>query len=239
MVAFARDYKFRNCSAKIPTSDCFRSKSARSSIINVPSGSSLVGEIRLFTCYPCLSPSLAQGDDQGLLGRLGEIAYNLPPPGGTPGIAPSIRTLTEDDGPNRAPDFIQIGLAISIPNKLTKDHFGWAGTITIDRYGRIYAAPIGAGLGKSQSDWIPGTNNDPGFTATVNWMNQYSRPSRDELSSFLSGNGWNVTGGYWFGGQLSGSTSSTMTATGHGIMSPQFGIGDSYSILIYDPNPND
>ena len=118
------------------------------------------------------------------------------------------------------PDFVSANINIAIPNPLTGTLVGWSGTASADRYGNWYWSPLGGGVGKSATV--------ASFSLTANWMNQLGKPSEMQLSNFLSGNGLNVTAGFW-GGLSESWSPGNGSATGLGFVTPQAGGSYNYS----------
>jgi RHS repeat-associated protein len=122
------------------------------------------------------------------------------------------------------PDFYSANLSIAIVNPFTLSLVGLSGTLSVDKYGKVYWSPLaGAQVGKS-----PGI---VGFSVTANWLNQLSNPTASQLSGFLSGLGFNFTAGA--GPAISESWVPTggwgTFATGVGWATPQIGISGNYS----------
>lgn len=120
----------------------------------------------------------------------------------------------------RMPDYFSANINVAIPNPVTGTIVGWSGTASIDRYGNWYWSPLGGGVGKSAT-FVSGS-------ATANWMNQPCKPSEKQLNNFLTGHGFNVTGGYWGGASESWSPGNG-SATGLGFVTPQAGGSYNYS----------
>ena len=125
----------------------------------------------------------------------------------------------------RLPDYISVNINIAIPTPWTGTLFGWSGTASLNRYGDWFWSPFGGGVGKSAT-LVSGS-------VTANWLNQLSTPSQSQLSNFLSGNGFNVTAGFW-GGVSESYTPGSGYATGIGFVSPQ--AGGSYNYSFYGGN---
>jgi len=116
-------------------------------------------------------------------------------------------------GTVRAPDFYQFQLNAGTI-------VGWTGTLTIDRYGNRYWAPVGVNLGKSVTR-VSGS-------MTAGWMGGWDMPPPPSaLKGFLSGFGCSAGGGYW--GGLSFDWSSGGQAIAVGLVSPQGGISCGYA----------
>jgi hypothetical protein len=121
----------------------------------------------------------------------------------------------------RLPDYVSGNINIAIENPWTGSLVGWSGTFSLDRYGDWFWSPFGIGVGKSATV-VSGS-------ATVNWLDQCGTPSRQQLKSFLSQNGFNFAAGYW-GGISQSYTPGSGFATGFGIVTPQIGVSYNYSL---------
>jgi len=117
----------------------------------------------------------------------------------------------------RWPDYYQFNANIGLP--FTSNIVGYSGSVTIDKYGNYYQAPLGVGVGKSLSVVA--------FSITAGWLNK-SCPNEQEIVNFLSGHGVNVGGGYWGGASVTWSPGNG-TATQVGFYTPQFGASYGYS----------
>lgn len=81
---------------------------------------------------------------------------------------------------------------------------------------------MGIGAGKSAT-FVSGS-------ATLNWLNQGCTPSKPQLTSFLSANGFNATVGF-VAGISESYTPGSGYATGVGFVTPQAGLSYNYSFL--------
>lgn len=121
----------------------------------------------------------------------------------------------------RWPDYISVNLNIAIPTPWTGTLVGWSGTVSLDRYGDWFWSPLGGGVGKSATV-VSGS-------LMANWLDRGCKPTKSQLSNFLSAHGFNATAGY--GGGLSQSyTPGSGWATGIGLASPQIGASYNYSL---------
>ena len=120
----------------------------------------------------------------------------------------------------RLPDYVSGSINIAIPTPWTATLLGWSGTASIDRYGDTFFSPFGAGAGKSLTAISA--------SATVNWLDQSTTPCPSQLKDFLSGNGYNITAGY-YGGVSQSYTPGGGFATGFGFVTPQIGGSYNYS----------
>jgi RHS repeat-associated protein len=120
----------------------------------------------------------------------------------------------------RLPDFLNFSFNIGIPQ--TANIVGLTGSVSLDRYGRLYAGP-GINIGKSLGQ-LSGS-------LTLNYLNQGCKPGQIELDRYLSKE--NVTGGAGYGlGFQYGGWPGSGTATGGGLMTPQVGVDGSYSFPV-------
>lgn len=86
----------------------------------------------------------------------------------------------------RKPDYINFSLGGDFG-------LGFAGNITVDRYGQIYFTPqLGAGVSATVVS----------ASATAGWLIQKQKPSAEQLEGFLTGFGTGVIGGNIVGGGL-------------------------------------
>jgi RHS repeat-associated protein len=120
----------------------------------------------------------------------------------------------------RSADYYNLNFNVAIENPYTGQWFGVSLSISRDRYGDWFLAAPGISFGK--------TPYMVSFSATGNWMDQKSTPTRKQLENFLSGNGYNVTYGRGWG-VISESFNKSGKATGFGIGSPQKGGSWNYS----------
>jgi RHS repeat-associated protein len=111
------------------------------------------------------------------------------------------------------PDFVSVNVNIALP--FTHGYGGWSGLFSVDRYGQWYWSVKGGGFGKPTATPVSGS-------CTVNWADQLSQPTPEQLRNLLSGHGYNVSGGYWIGFSQSYTPGSGGT-TGVGIVTPQLG----------------
>jgi RHS repeat-associated protein len=123
----------------------------------------------------------------------------------------------------RLPDFVAMDLNYQIKLPMVGKLFSISGTAAIDRYGNWYFGPgVGAG----------GSPTSVSGSLTVNWLEQWKKPSAEELDAYLTGHNLSVTAGYWFGGTRGGTpseTSGSSTAVGFGLVTPQAGLAYHYS----------
>jgi RHS repeat-associated protein len=120
----------------------------------------------------------------------------------------------------RWPDFVSGSVSITIPTPLTGTLLSWSFSGSIDRYGNWYWSPIGPGAGRALTV-VSGS-------LTANWLGQEYKPSPNELTNFLSGNGITGSVGFWGGGNVMSSPGNGW-AGGLGFVSPQGGGNYSYS----------
>jgi RHS repeat-associated protein/uncharacterized repeat protein (TIGR01451 family) len=117
------------------------------------------------------------------------------------------------------PDYLSINVNVALP--WTHGWGGWSALLSADRYGHWYWSLSGGGIGKPTVSPVSGS-------CTANWVDQLSQSTPEHLRDLLTGNGINVTGGYWLG--LSQSyTPGIGGATGIGIVTPQIGASYNYS----------
>jgi RHS repeat-associated protein len=121
----------------------------------------------------------------------------------------------------RLPDYFSINVNIAITTPWTATLLGWSGTFSVDRYGDWFWSPLGGGVGK------PATFVS--VSATVNWLDQFCKPSQAQLSNFLTAHGFNATGGFLVGASQS-YTPGAGFATGFGFVTPQVGVSYNYSL---------
>jgi len=120
----------------------------------------------------------------------------------------------------RWPDYISLEINVAIPTPWTGTLIGWSGQVTLDRYGNLYWAPLGATIGKSAT-FVSGS-------LTVGWLNECGKPSEERIENFLSGHSINITAGYWGGGGITW-VPGRGTATQVGFVTPQIGGSYHYS----------
>ncbi len=109
---------------------------------------------------------------------------------------------------------------IAIPTPWTGTLIGWSATVSLDRYGDIFWSVLGVGVGKSLTF--------VSVSLTVNWLDSSNTPSSDQLSNFLSANGFSGAVGF-IGGFTQSYTPGAGGATGFGFISPQIGGSYNYS----------
>ena len=131
----------------------------------------------------------------------------------------------DPEGKWRWPDFLAANVNIAIVTPWTGTLIGWSGTASLDRYGNWYWSPLGGGVGKSAT-FVSGS-------VTANWMNQSCQASEEQLNNFLSGNGVNVSVGFW-GGVSESWSPGNGSATGVGFVTPQAGVSYNYSFQEAD-----
>ena len=153
-------------------------------------------------------------DPIGLAGGANQYTYSGNDP--TDYIDPS--------GLSRLPDFFSLNLNVAVPTP-------WTGTIigvtpvslTVDRYGNWYYG-VGPNLGKAATV-VSGS-------LTGGWFDQACTPTETQLENFLAGHALNVGIGYWLGGGVQ-FWPKTGSATYLGVLTPQAGIGYTYSWRIH------
>jgi RHS repeat-associated protein len=127
----------------------------------------------------------------------------------------------------RAPDFYSLNIGIPTPFFVSGSL-----TFTMDRHFQWYISPgVSVGVPSGRS-----------FSLTASWLTQSRKPTPTQTYNFLSGLGMGMSGGYFgVGGVWNGSPSNlksnnTANAFGFGIMTPQFGLGYSYTpeFLIFN-----
>lgn len=102
---------------------------------------------------------------------------------------------------------------------------GYSGSVTVDKHGNVYLAPLGVEGGKSITI--------VSASASAGWLNRYCTPSEQDISKFLSGHAVNVGGGFW-GGVSETWSPGNGTATQVGFYTPQAGASYGYSWKIAD-----
>lgn len=130
-------------------------------------------------------------------------------------VIDGFRLIWTDVG--RVPDFWQFTLnAGSV--------VGWTGSITVDRYGRLYESPIGVNLGKS-IDFVS-------YSVTPGWLPDFNGPAPPyALEEFLTGWGCSLGGGFGGGGFFQWSSGGQ--AVSLGAVSPQVGISCGWSYEVH------
>jgi hypothetical protein len=144
-----------------------------------------------------------------------------PPPGWT--YEEAVAAALGIPGIPRLPDFYSFNLNVAIPTPWTGTLLGGTGSVTVDRYGRVFAGG-GPNIGKALT-FVSGS-------ITAGWMNASTIPSEPQLASFLGGGSYSVGGGLWGGVALSYSPGYGIrgaTATNIGGFTPQFGAGWTYN----------
>lgn len=127
--------------------------------------------------------------------------------------------LPGDENKDRTPDFYNLSVSAG-------SVVGWSGSITVDRYGSIYCAPLGVGVGKSSTA--------VSFSITGGWAIdglkfQYDgNPTPESLINFCSGHSINGGAGVGLGASIT-YVPFTGTAVNAGIFSPQAGVSYGYS----------
>jgi hypothetical protein len=122
------------------------------------------------------------------------------------------------------PDFISFSVNLPIPTPWT---FAWLGIGvggSISRYGTVYFSP-GIQVGKSFMG-VPGVSLTPGY------LNQRHVPSEFKLDSFLSGNSYNVMGGFGIGLGEAWTPGSGFGTVG-GLVTFPFGGSWTYSFDVW------
>ena len=124
-----------------------------------------------------------------------------------------------NQGDERLPDFYTATISIG-------DYF--SGSITLDKNGNLY---FSGDLGKSKSSSNSKSSPKIGGSLTANWINQASKPTEKQISEFVEGASFSVTGGAVVGGSFTVApfANGTKTARGFGIMTPQIGGGAGYT----------
>jgi RHS repeat-associated protein len=122
------------------------------------------------------------------------------------------------EGGPRLPDFVSASLSVAVP--FTGNLGSWTFSVSVDRNGNWYWSPIGPGVGRALT-FVSGS-------ATANWLIQGCKPTKEQLSNFLSGHGFTIAGGYWGGANAIYSPGNGWAA-GLGFVSPQLGGNYSYS----------
>ena len=153
---------------------------------------------------------------------VGNNPVNLLDPWGLNGeIWPYFRdTQHPKPAERRLPDYISLNVNVAIPTPWTGTLIGWSGQASLDRYGNLYWAPLGATVGKSATG-ISGS-------LTAGWLNEVGKPCEERLKDFLSGHSLNFGGGFWAGGGLTW-VPGRGTATEVGFVTPQAGVSYHYS----------
>jgi hypothetical protein len=118
-------------------------------------------------------------------------------------------------GGNRSADFLNLTISAG-------PSWGMSGSLSLDRYCRAYVG-FGPQYGKSPT-LVSGS-------LTGNWLNQYRKPTPGELDNYLSQSNVSGAGGYGVGAQQ-GWWPGSGSATGIGIVSPQAGVGYTYSLPL-------
>ncbi len=120
------------------------------------------------------------------------------------------------------PDFVTLNGSVGFP------WVGWSPAISRDRYGRWYVSVGGLTVGKSLTI-VSGS-------LTANYLNKYihthNSPTPAELSSFMTGHAFSLSGGFGFGVSETCSPGGDC-ATGVGAFTPL--IGGAYN---YTPVPS-
>jgi len=120
----------------------------------------------------------------------------------------------------RLPDYVSLNINIAIPTPWTGTLIGITPVaLSLDRYGNWYYG-LGPNVGKALT-FVSGS-------LTAGWLDQECKPTEGQMNNFLSGHGVNAGAGYWggFGAQWSPANAS---ATYIGIVTPQAGVGYTYS----------
>jgi len=126
--------------------------------------------------------------------------------------------------PQRVPDFYSFSASFSIP--FTKNYGSYGFSLTLDRDFQFYISLPDPSVGKTSQ-----TKN--AYSLTANWIWQYKTPTAGQLSNFLQGSASNASAGYYLGANYTYSFTNDFSishsAIGVGFLSPQVGVGYSYT----------
>jgi RHS repeat-associated protein len=126
-------------------------------------------------------------------------------------------TSVGSSGGARAPDFYQLTLNVG-------ELVGYTFSLTVDRHGHVYVAPLGANVGKSAT---PGSGS-----LTAGWVRNWNGPvPQTDLTKFLTSWGCSAVAGYW-GGYMFGWSGGGQ-AHEVGLVSPQGGISCGYTWKVH------
>ena len=117
------------------------------------------------------------------------------------------------------PDYVTFSVNIGLPIPYTKNLLAYSYSMSLDRYGEWYAAPLGFGVGKTLNQTVT-------WSLVGGWVGLFKTP--EQLNAFLTGHSVNFLSGTGVltGGTWSPSTGGTAWNLGGG--SPQVGFSYGY-----------
>lgn len=129
------------------------------------------------------------------------------------------------------PDYVSVQFNIAVPNPYTGTLIGWSGQITGDRYGNIYASPLGVSFGKSA--FLVSAS------AEVGYVLQNRTPTPRQLRSFLTGDAYNAGFGYGLAESVTYSPNAdgSKWAMQFGIATPQIGVSYNPAFRVGSVSP--